>query len=119
MRAGTSRTGAIGRRSQRPVRGAWRRWKRRSTSRNTGTEITQKWRRAMATVFPGRYTAQSEDPFVVFLIGMRINRLLALRSWTRVAAAMIAELKGNAGLGLLEAEFFLYWPSVGLPQYLR
>ena len=71
----------------------------------------------MAAVFPGRYTAQSEDPFVVFLIGMRINRLFALRSWPRVAAAMppmIAELKRNAGLGLLHAEFFLYWRGVGV-----
>jgi len=25
----------------------------------------------MATIFPGRYTAQSDEPFVVFLIGMR------------------------------------------------
>jgi hypothetical protein len=76
----------------------------------------------MATVFPGRYTAQSEDPFVVFLIGMRINRLFALRSWTRVAAVMppmIAELKRNAGLGLLHAEFFVYWRGVGVLQYWR
>jgi hypothetical protein len=30
----------------------------------------------MAKVIPGRYTAQTDEPFVVFMIGMRINRLL-------------------------------------------
>ena len=61
----------------------------------------------MANVFPGRYTAQSSEPFVVFLIGMRINKLWALRSWMRVAAAMpkmLAELKRNPALGLLHYE---------------
>ena len=76
----------------------------------------------MAQVFPGRYTALSDEPFVVFLIGMRVNRLFALRSWIRVAAAMppmIAELKRNPSLGLLHAEFFFYWRGIGLLQYWR
>lgn len=76
----------------------------------------------MSAIFPGRYTAQSSEPFVVFLIGMRINRLLALRSWMRVAAAMspmIAELKRDPALGLLHAQFFLYWRGVCLVQYWR
>ena len=50
----------------------------------------------MASIFPGRYTAQNDEPFVVFLIGFRVNRWLALRKWMRVAAAMppmIAELR--------------------------
>jgi hypothetical protein len=76
----------------------------------------------LAQVFPGRYTALSDEPFVVFLIGMRVNRLFALRSWIRVAAAMppmIAELKRNPSLGLLHAEFFFYWRGIGLLQYWR
>jgi len=76
----------------------------------------------MAVIFPGRYTAQSDEPFVVFLIGMRVNRLLAVRSWTRVAAAMppmIDELRRNPELGLLHAEFFVYWRGVGVVQYWR
>lgn len=76
----------------------------------------------MAKIFPGRYAAQSSEPFVVFLIGMRINRLLAVRSWSQVAAAMgpmLAELKRNPELGLLHAETFLYWPGVALVQYWR
>src|SRR5665213_204486 len=76
----------------------------------------------MASIFPGRYTAHSAEPFVVFLIGMRVNRLLALRSWTRVAGAMppmIAELRRNPDLGLLHAQYFMYWRGVGVVQYWR
>jgi hypothetical protein len=29
----------------------------------------------MSAIFPGRYTAQIEGPFVVFLIRMRVNGL--------------------------------------------
>jgi len=76
----------------------------------------------MAAIFPGRYTAQSDEPFVVFLIGFRVNRWLAVRSWTRVAAAMgpmIAELKRQPELGLLHVDPFLYWRGVGMVQYWR
>ena len=74
------------------------------------------------SVFPGRFTAQSEEPFIVFLIGMRINHFWAVRSWTRVAAAMppmLVELKRNPELGLLHAEIFLYWRGIGVLQYWR
>jgi len=76
----------------------------------------------MASIFPGRYTAQNDEPFVVFLIGFRVNRWLALRKWTRVAAAMppmIAELRRNPALGLLHAQYFVYWRGVGVIQYWR
>ena len=33
----------------------------------------------MSKLFPGRYAATIEGPFVVFLIGMRINRLFAIQ----------------------------------------
>jgi hypothetical protein len=76
----------------------------------------------LGQIFPGRYTALIDEPFVVFLIGIRVNRLFALRSWMQVASAMppmIAELKRNPDLGLLHAEFILYWRGVGLLQYWR
>ena len=76
----------------------------------------------MAKIFPGRFTAQTAEPFVVFLIGMRVNRLFALRSWTSVAAAMppmLAELKRDPSLGLLHFEIFLYWRGVAVIQYWR
>jgi hypothetical protein len=76
----------------------------------------------MTSIFPGRYTAQSDEPFVVFLIGMRVNRIFALHKWMRVAAAMppmIAELKRNPALGMLHSQYFVYWRGVGLLQYWR
>ena len=76
----------------------------------------------MASVFPGRYTARTSEPFAVFLIGMRINKLWAMRSWMRVAAAMprmLAELKRNPELGLLHYHLILYWRGVGVVQYWR
>ena len=75
----------------------------------------------MAKVFPGRFTAQYDEPFVVFLIGMRVNRIYDLR-WLRVARAMppmLAELKRTPDLGLLHFEPFLYWRGVGILQYWR
>ena len=35
----------------------------------------------MATIHPGRYTAEIEGDFVVFLIGMRLNRPWKLHRW--------------------------------------
>jgi Domain of unknown function (DUF4188) len=76
----------------------------------------------MAQIFPGRYSAQSSEPFVVFLIGFRVNKLFALRKWTRVAAAMppmLAELRRDPSLGLLHAQYLVYWRGVAVVQYWR
>lgn len=73
-------------------------------------------------VFPGRYSAVSDEPFVVFLIGMRVNKLWAVRRWMQEARAMppmIAELKRDPSLGLLHAELFIYWRGVAVIQYWR
>lgn len=40
------------------------------------------------SIEPGRFTADVEGDFVVFLIGMRFNRPLAVRQWLPVVAAM-------------------------------
>ena len=42
----------------------------------------------MAQVIPGRMTTQMEGDFVVFLIGMRINKPWKLHKWIPVARAM-------------------------------
>jgi hypothetical protein len=42
----------------------------------------------MTNVFPGRDTAEIDELLVVFLIGMRVNRLFAVRKWLRTARAM-------------------------------
>lgn len=41
----------------------------------------------------GRFTADAKGDFVVFLIGMRFNRLLKVRKWLPVALAMPKMLK--------------------------
>lgn len=73
-------------------------------------------------IFPGRYTAQTDEPFVVFVIGMRINRIFQFSRWMRVASAMpamIKELMQHPELGLLHAETVLYWRGVAVIQYWR
>ena len=76
----------------------------------------------MSPLFPGRYSAQIDGSFVVFLIGMRINRLLAVHKWLPVARAMgpmVEHLLAHKELGLLHAQPFLYWRGAGLVQYWR
>jgi hypothetical protein len=76
----------------------------------------------MDKVIPGRYAAETEHSFVVFLIGMRINRLFAFRKWVPVAKAMgpmLQELYRNPDLGFLGAEYFLQWRGIMLVQYWR
>jgi len=73
-------------------------------------------------LFPGRYTAQTSEPFVVFLIGMRVNKLFQLGQWLPVAKAMppmIEELKRQPDLGLLHVEFAIYWRGIMTIQYWR
>jgi fumigallin biosynthesis monooxygenase-like protein len=76
----------------------------------------------MVTLHPGRYTAVIEGPFVVFLIGFRVNRLLAVRKWLPVAKAMgpmLKELYAKPSLGFLAAHTSLYWRGVMVTQYWR
>lgn len=76
----------------------------------------------MASVIPGRFTAHKEEPFVVFLIGIRVNRLLAFKKWVPTARAMgpmLRELYDNSQKGFLGAEQFFYWPGAALVQYWR
>lgn len=76
----------------------------------------------MAKVVPGRMTASIEGAFVVFLIGMRVNRLRAVRKWTRVAGEMgpmLGELYRQPELGFLGGETMFYWRGIALIQYWR
>jgi hypothetical protein len=47
----------------------------------------------MAKVIHGRFTAHTDKPFVVFLIGMRVNRFSSFSKWMPVAQAMGPMLK--------------------------
>lgn len=77
----------------------------------------------MATVVAGRRTADlaDRDEVVVFLIGMRINRLRQVRRWLPVLMAMprmIVELAKDPSRGLLSRpRTFLSGRTVLLVQY--
>lgn len=68
----------------------------------------------MDAVVNGRYTAQMDESFVVFLIGMRVNRFFAFRKWMPAANAMpkmIDVLYRYPEKGFLGGEsFFRVWP---------
>jgi Domain of unknown function (DUF4188) len=76
----------------------------------------------MSDVMNGRFAAEINGDFVVFLIGMRINQLWAVHKWLPVSRAMprmLAELKRQPELGLLEASYFLSPPIAMTVQYWR
>lgn len=58
----------------------------------------------MAKVIPNRMTAEVEDDFVVFLIGMRVNKPWKIHKWLPVFLAMprmLKELDGHPESGFL------------------
>ena len=76
----------------------------------------------MAQVFAGRYTAVTDEPFVVFIIGMRVNRWWALRRWIPTALAMgpmLRTLYAHQEKGFLAAQTMLYGQGVAVVQYWR
>lgn len=76
----------------------------------------------MVQVVPGRFTAKMDEQFVVFVIGMRINNLLAIKEWLptlRAMGPMLRELYRNPEKGFLGAEFFLHSRGPVTLQYWR
>jgi len=77
----------------------------------------------MAAVIDRRVTADIDGDFVVFLIGMRINRPLKARKWLPVFMAMpkmVRELERNPESGFLGATLYLAGPRQPmLVQYWR
>ena len=74
----------------------------------------------MSNVIEGRQTASYQGDLVVFLIGMRVNRLRALRQWLPAARAMgpmLRELMSDPDSGLLGFRTFPTWRGVTLVQY--
>lgn len=73
-------------------------------------------------VFPGRFTTENNDDFVVFMIGMRINKWWAIHKWLPVVMAMppmIKELYADKGLGCLSIENFFSLRTTLMIQYWR
>ena len=61
----------------------------------------------MAEIIKQRITADVNDEFVVFLIGMRVNALWKVHKWLPVAIAMskmLRELNENKDLGFISQE---------------
>src|ERR1043166_4277335 len=82
----------------------------------------------MAKVIPLRMTAEIEGEFVVFIIGMRINKPWKLHKWLPVFLAMprmLKELAAHPESGFLGYQNFLgamvqYWRSFEhLERYAR
>jgi len=68
-----------------------------------------------------RMTATLEGDFVVFLIGMRINKPLLVHKWLPVASAMprmLRELSRQPDLGFMHAEMW-FSRTIILVQYWR
>ena len=75
----------------------------------------------MTRSLSGRITARFEGEVVVFLIGMRINRLWKIHHWLPVARAMprmLRELAADPEAGLLGFESWVGNPTIML-QYWR
>ena len=76
----------------------------------------------MAEVITGRQTATVDEDVVVFLIGMRINRLRRIRSWLpafRAMPRMLRELAADPSLGLLGVHSFWMGRTILAVQYWR
>jgi hypothetical protein len=76
----------------------------------------------MTGIFPGRFTAKTDQSFVVLLIGMRINKLWAVHRWLPVFQAMnpmLAQLFRHPELGFLGGIFGLSPGGPLLVQYWR
>ena len=76
----------------------------------------------MTQIFNGRFTAKTEEPFVVFLIGMRINNFWRFDKWVPVANAMtpmLTTLFTHPEKGFLHAEMFFNFGTTAMLQYWR
>ena len=76
----------------------------------------------MAEIYQERMTAEIEGEVVVFLIGMRINKLWKIHKWLPVAMAMrkmLKELDENPDLGCLGYESLWFGNPTIMVQYWR
>jgi Monooxygenase af470-like len=76
----------------------------------------------MSQIIPARMTAQLDGDFVIFLIGMRVNKWWKFWKWGPVAIAMprmLIELAKRPELGLLHARTVFGFPNILVIQYWR
>lgn len=68
----------------------------------------------------GRNTARRDEPFVVFMMGVRVNRLLAFWRWLPVLLSlrsMVREMSDSPEVGYLGGQTLYSWRTVTLVQY--
>ena len=76
----------------------------------------------MSVVNHGRHTAAIEGDFVVFIIGMRFNKLCKVSRWWPVAVAMprmLKKLASDPDLGLLGTRSAIGGRTTTMIQYWR
>jgi len=76
----------------------------------------------MAKVQPGRFTAEMDGDFVVFIIGMRFNKLWKVHKWFPPFMAMpkmLRQLQQHPEKGLLDARMAIGGRTVTVVQYWR
>lgn len=74
-------------------------------------------------IYTGRYTTTNDEPLVVFLIGMRVNKPLALHKWLPVFKAMPGMIKElythQEDFGFLAMESYFGLRTTVMIQYWR
>lgn len=76
----------------------------------------------MSVNFAGRYAAHTDEPFVVFLIGLNINKVWAAHQWIPIMGemvSMVSELRAHPEKGMLSSRTFLSFPNILVVQYWR
>jgi hypothetical protein len=74
----------------------------------------------MTEIFATRFTARLDKPVVLFLIGMRFNKLLAVNKWLPVTIAMprmLAELSKRPEAGMLSFRTYISGRVILVQQY--
>jgi hypothetical protein len=76
----------------------------------------------MVEIIKERMTVDNKDEIVIFLIGLRVNKLWKVNKWLPVVQAMprmIQELRAQPELGLLHVQTTLNFPTTIMIQYWR
>jgi hypothetical protein len=80
----------------------------------------------MAKALPGRLTAQISkhlsEPFIVLILGIRINNFWLFWKWIPAAwysLPMLYTLVRHRAAGFLGGQATYFWPGIGLIQYWR
>lgn len=76
----------------------------------------------MPKIFHGRFTVDTDQPFVVFMAGMRINRFWAFKEWfppVRSGWPILRTLKNHTSTGCLGIELLFCWRGIVFLSYWR